>query len=54
MTTMYYYPAKGAVVSTCNLEFARIRGRKLFQRSIVLNKLSDKLIAKFKPKFNKK
>ena len=55
MTTMYHYPVKGgAVVSTCNLEFVRIRGRKMVQRSLVLYKLAEHKIAKFKPKFVKK
>ena len=53
-TTLYYYPSKGAVVSTCNLDFAQIKARKIMQRGIVRYKLSDKLIAKFKPKFVKK
>ena len=54
MTTVYYYPAKSAIVSTPNLDFAQIKARKIMQRGIVRYKLSDKTIAKFKPKFAKK
>ena len=54
MTTMFYYPAKGAVVATANLDFARCKARKIMQRSIVVKTLPQHIVSKFKPKSFKK
>jgi hypothetical protein len=54
MTTMFYYPAKGAVVATANIEFARCKARKIMQRSIVVKTLPQHIVSKFKAKFTKK
>lgn len=54
MTTMFYYPAKGAVVATCNIDFARCKARRIMQRSIVIKTLPQHIVRKFKPKSFKK
>ena len=51
--TIYYYPVSKNVVSTPNKEYARIKARKIMQRSLVLYMLSKEKIKRFRPKFNK-
>lgn len=54
---MYYYQVSSnnkTMVSTCNEEFARIKGRTLMGKTIVLSMLPEWKVKKFKPKFNAK
>lgn len=54
---MYYYQTSNnskTMVSTCNEKFARLKGRKLMKRSLILSVLSQEKVKKFKPKFDAK
>lgn len=42
---LYHYPVKGTLVTTPNMKYARIKARRIMQRSLVLNVLPvEKLI----------